>query len=179
MSRQSAAETPGAQPALDGKRKGRLIAGVLGLLLGAWYTWYTWGHLPMGSRERPGAGVFPLVIGFGLILTSLLTVAEAWRSSVVSGDLRLPTGHSRRTLLGMAAAILAFVIFYQVLGQYVASCLFMIAALSILGSRSWVRNVLYGVAIGVALSAFFVELLGVRLPEGLLGPTGLIGSLFL
>jgi putative tricarboxylic transport membrane protein len=68
---------------------------------------------------------------------------------------------------------------YQVLGQYIASSLFMIASLSILGTRSLLRNVVYGTAIGVGLSAFFMELLEVRLPEGLLGPTGLIGALFL
>ena len=181
MSRQSPTEIdrPTTGSALDGKRRGRLIAGVLGLLLGSWFSWYTWTNVDMGTQDRPGAGVFPLVVGIGLVIASLLTIAEAWFTDQVSGELNMPQGEKRRTVLLMAVAVVVLVATYRWLGQYVASCLFLIAALSILGNRSWVRNVVYGTAIGVGISAFFMELLGVRLPEGILGPTGLIGGLFL
>jgi putative tricarboxylic transport membrane protein len=180
MSQQSAADAPAdtRRPSLDGKRKGRMIAGGLGLLFGLWFTWYTWTNVPMGTQDRPGAGVFPLVVGIGLVLVSLMTIVEAWRTAAVAGEVGFPTGEKRRTLLLLAAAFVAFVALYQFLGQYVASSLFMIAALAILGTRSWVRNVLYGLAIGVTISFVFVELLGVNLPMGVLGPTGLIGGMF-
>jgi putative tricarboxylic transport membrane protein len=173
------ATTGGRRAALDGKRKGRIVTGVLGLLLGAWFSWYTWVDLAMGTQDRPGPGVFPLVVGVALAVVSLFTIAEAWVTDQITGEIRLPRGEKRRKALLMAAALIVFVACYQFLGQYIASSLFMIAALFILGTRSWVRNVLYGTAIGVGISAFFMELLGVRLPEGVLGPTGLIGGLFL
>jgi len=180
MSRQSPADTTGrGRAALDGKRKGRVVAGVLGVLFGVLFTWYTWVDVPMGTQDRPGAGVFPLVVGIALVVVSLFTIVEAWATDQITGELSLPRGEKRRRGLLMAAALILFIAFYQFLGQYLASSLFMIAALFVLGTRSWLRNVCYGTAIGVGISAFFVELLGVRLPEGILGPDGLIGSLFL
>ncbi|TFV64747.1 tripartite tricarboxylate transporter TctB family protein [Geodermatophilus sp. DF01-2] len=170
--------TRAGRPALDSKRRGRIIAGTLGLLLGVWFSWYTWVNVPFGTQERPGAGVFPLFVGLLMIAVSLLTIAEAWFTDQVSGEINFPKGEKLRTVLLMAVALILLITFYQPLGQYVASVLFMIAALFVLGTRSWVRNVVYGTAIGVGISAFFVELLGVRLPMGLLGPTGLIGGLF-
>jgi putative tricarboxylic transport membrane protein len=180
MSRQSPADAPPAtRPALDSKRKGRLVVGGLGLLLGLWFTWYTWSNVPMGTQDRPGAGVFPLFIGVAMIAVSILTLVEAAFTDRVSGEVNLPKGAKLRPVLLMAAALVAFVALYQFLGQYIASSLFLIASLSVLGTRSMLRNVVYGTAIGVGISAFFMELLGVRLPQGLLGPTGLIGGLFL
>jgi putative tricarboxylic transport membrane protein len=180
MSRQSPADAPrAASPALDSKRKGRLVVGGLGLVLGLWFTWYTWSHVPMGSQDRPGAGVFPMAVGVGLVAVSILTLVEAWFTDAVSGDVGFPRGEKRRTALLMAAALIAFAALYQFLGQYIASSLFMVVSLGLLGTRSMLRNIVYGTAIGVGISAFFVELLGVRLPQGLLGPTGLIGGLFL
>lgn len=179
MTSQSPADSPPeAKPALDGKRKGRMIAGGIGLLFGLWFSWYTWANVPMGTQERPGAGVFPLVVGIGLVVVSVMTIVEAWRTAVVAGELNFPTGEKRRTLLLLAGSFIAFVALYRFLGQYLASSLFMIAALAILGTRSWVRNVLYGAAIGIGISAFFMELLGVRLPMGVFGPAGLLGGLF-
>lgn len=172
-----ASSTRTAQPALDSKRKGRLVVGALGLLLGLWFTWYTWANVPMGTQARPGAGVFPLVVGLGMIAVSILTLVEARFTEAVSGAASFPKGAKLRPVLSMAAALVTFVALYQFLGQYISSSLFMIVALSILGTRSIPRNVVYGTAIGVGISAFFMELLGVRLPEGLLGPTGLIGAL--
>ncbi|SDN56381.1 tripartite tricarboxylate transporter TctB family protein [Geodermatophilus sp. DSM 45219] len=180
MTRQSSADSErDARSVLDGKRRGRIVAGGLGLLLGLWFSWYTWSTVPFGTQDRPGAGVFPLVVGIGMVVVSVMTIVEALRTDQVSGEIRFPTGEKRRTVLLMAVAMVAFVALYQFLGQYIASSLFMITALAALGTRSWVRNVVYGTAIGVAISAFFMELLGVRLPEGLLGPTGVIGGLFL
>ncbi len=177
MSRQTPASSlRTARPALDSKRKGRLVVGGLGLLLGTWYTWYTWVNVPMGTQERPGAGVFPLIIGVAMIVVSLLTLLEAALTDKVSGEINLPKGARLRPVLLMSAALVVFVALYQSLGQYIASSLFMIAALSILGTRSLPRNIVYGTAIGVGISAFFMELLEVRLPDGLLGPTGLLGS---
>lgn len=180
MSRQTPTEAPPAtRSALDSKRRGRLVVGGLGLLLGLSYTWYTWQNVPMGTQDRPGAGVFPFAVGIAMVGVSILTLVEAWFTDRVSGDVGLPRGVRVRPVLLMAVALIGFVALYQFLGQYIASSLFMIASLSILGTRSLLRNVVYGTAIGVGLSAFFMELLEVRLPEGLLGPTGLIGALFL
>lgn len=177
MSRQSPADARTTQPALDSKRKGRLVVGALGLVLGLWFTWYTWSHVPMGTQDRPGAGVFPTAVGVGMVAVSILTLVEAWFTDTVTGDVNLPRGEKRRTVLLMAVAVIAFAALYPFLGQYIASSLFMIVSLGLLGTRSMLRNIVYGTAIGVGISAFFVELLGVRLPQGVLGPTGLIGGL--
>jgi putative tricarboxylic transport membrane protein len=180
MSRQSPASSlRTTRPALGSKRKGRLVVGGLGLALGLWYTWYAWANVPLGTQERPGAGVFPLVVGTGMIVVSILTLIEAALTDRVSGEVALPKGVRLRPVLLLSASLVLFVALYQPLGQYIASVLFMIASLSILGTRSLPRNIVYGTAIGIGISAFFMELLGVRLPDGLLGPTGLIGRFLL
>ncbi|WP_324275529.1 hypothetical protein [Blastococcus brunescens] len=48
----------------------------------------------MGTRERPGAGVFPLIIGIAMIAVSVLTLVEAWFTDRVTGELNLPKGRS-------------------------------------------------------------------------------------
>lgn len=158
------------KPALDSKRRGRLVVGLLGLLLGIGYTAYTVTSLPFGSTDEPGAAVFPLVVGVGTIVVSLLTMAEAYFTHAVTGQVNFPVGQRRRTVLGLLLALVGFVLVYPLLGQYVASILFMILALRLLGSRSLVRTVVYGALIGLGVSYFFVDLLGVRLPSGILGP---------
>ena len=96
-----------ARSVLDGKRRGRIVAGGLGLLLGLWFSWYTWSNVPFGTQDRPGAGVFPLVVGIGMVVVSVMTVVEALRTDQVSGEIRFPTGEKRRTVLLMAVAMVA------------------------------------------------------------------------
>lgn len=118
MSRQSVVETSsGGRSPLDSKRRGRIVAGLFGLMLGICFSWYTWSNVPFGTQDRPGAGAFPLVVGIGMVVVSVLTIAEALLTDQVSGDIRFPTGEMRRTVLLMAVTLVAFVALYEFLCQ--------------------------------------------------------------
>ncbi len=151
--------------ALGGKRKGRIAAGLLGLLIAAGYTVQA-SQLPYGTAAQPGAAIFPMIVGVAFMVISLITIWEAWRTTAVTGDFDLPIGADRRRLLLMIAILVAYVALLPWLGQVVASALFVIAMLRVLTALPWLRIVAYGLAIALLTYLFFGILLGVQLPRG-------------
>ncbi|MGH3660603.1 MAG: tripartite tricarboxylate transporter TctB family protein [Micromonosporaceae bacterium] len=161
----SSASEPGR---LDGVRKGRVVTGVIGVIAGLGYTVMAT-DLPFGDMQQPGAAVFPVAVGVGCVVISLATCAEAWFSGVVKGEVTLPPPAARRAFWGFLAAVAAYVLSVPFLGQYLAATLFMVTGIKVLGA-SLRTATLYGVALGLGLSFAFIELLGVRMPPGLLTP---------
>lgn len=153
---------------LDRKRKGRLIVGIVGVLVSIGYIVEAQ-QLPFGTMAQPGAAAFPTVVGIGFALASLLTIWEALRTEAVTGSVDLPRGEDLRRLLGLVAAFAAYAVTLPYLGQIIASTAFAIVALRLLSDLSWIRTVVYAIAISAATYLLFVVLLNVRMPDGLLG----------
>lgn len=67
-----------------------LLAGILFLVTGAFVVGYATAYLPLGTLRRMGPGMFPLLVGCGLLLFGgLLAVpALARRRAMPSPDLR-------------------------------------------------------------------------------------------
>ncbi|MGH3662779.1 MAG: tripartite tricarboxylate transporter TctB family protein [Micromonosporaceae bacterium] len=161
----SSASEPGR---LDGVRKGRVATGVIGVLAGVGYTAMAT-DLPFGDMQQPGAAVFPVAVGVGCVLISLVTCAEAYFSGAAKGEFTLPPPAARRAFWGFLAAVVAYVLTVPFLGQYLAATLFVVAGIKVLGA-SLRTAILYGVALGLGLSFAFIELLGVRMPPGIVTP---------
>lgn len=153
---------------LDGKRKGRIVAGAVGFLFSVGYTLQAT-QLPFGELSSPGAAVFPMIVGVSLIVISLLTILEAWRTEAVTGSIEFPTGKDLLRLLLAALSVISYIVILPFLGQLLTSFLFVAALLRLLSELSWVRIILYTAAISLLSFWFFVELLGVPLPSGILG----------
>lgn len=169
MSSSSLSSGSEARRSLDGKRRGRLVAGAIGFLLGLAYTAYAFLELPMGTMDQPGAGVFPVIVGLGCIVASILTCLEAGLTTAVSGAVELPEGDRRRRLVILVLATLGYVVALPLLGQYVSSVVFAVVVVRALGSQSILRSLAYGTPLAVGLSYLFLDVLGVRMPTGILG----------
>ncbi|MQA94581.1 MAG: hypothetical protein GEV11_07965 [Streptosporangiales bacterium] len=152
-------------PELDGVRKGRMIVGAVTLVAGAVYTAHAF-TLPMGTMAQPGAALFPILVGVATLVISVLTIAEARFTTKVTGAYERPAEGRARLVLGMAGAILGYLLLLPLIGQYLGSALFGAVAVRLLRGGPWWRAALYGVLLGLVISYIFLELLGVRLPAG-------------
>ena len=152
--------------ASDQIRLGRLGVGALGLILSSGYFLEAL-RMPQGSADAPGPGVFPVGVGAAAIVISIVVVLEAVVSKTDSGSAELPKGKQRRDVLLFLGSLTIFILVLPILGQYVASALYMAIVLKILSTLSWLRCILFGFSIAIALSWIFMEVLSIRLPAGI------------
>lgn len=150
--------------------RGRLVVGLLGLLLSLGYGWQAWTTLPLGKPSQPGAAVFPLIVAVLMAVASLSIAVEEIRSAE-SGDepLHLPSGSDLRRLLGVIASLFGYVALASLVGHLIASSLLSLALVHLLKPGSWPRTLVVGLAISLSAYALFVMLLAVPLPKGELG----------
>lgn len=151
----------------DTKRQGRLITGVLGLVLSAVYAYMAY-RLPMGKLDQPGAGVFPLVVAAIAAVASLLLVAEQVAEAMKAGDgaIGLPRGADLRRLVGFGASIAVYIVLAMFLGNLIAGFVMCLVIVRLLDPRSWRRVVVTAAAIALGAHFLFVFILGIPLPEG-------------
>jgi putative tricarboxylic transport membrane protein len=111
----------------------------------------------------------PLVVSLMLVLLALALLAR----TVVRPDVELARVVAANEELGewrapglVALALLGYLAVLVPLGFALASALFFTVDARILGSRRPVRDAIWGVIVGVAVSWSFTRWLGVRLPVG-------------
>jgi len=124
-------------------------------------------QLNFGQLDRPGEGVFPVMVGIVLVLASLLTLWEGWQLD--KGQMiDIPVGADRNRLLGLIVLLFCYFIALPLLGQIVASTLFCALLMRLLSNRSWPQILAYSLGMSILLYFSFVELLQVPLPKGIL-----------
>ena len=154
---------------LNSVRRGRLIAGFVGLLLSLAYGHHAWTTLPMGLIRQPGAAVFPLIVATLMAVSSLMILFEEMRSlDSEEGPLRLPRGAGLHRLLGVVASLVGYGVMAYLVGHLIASVLLSLAFIHLINPGSWVRTVVIGLAISLSTYGMFVLMLGVPLPKGVL-----------
>jgi hypothetical protein len=82
----------------------------------------------------------------------------------------LPTGTDLRRLLLLLAAFAIYFLVMPIIGNMVASALFLAASMWLLSDdppRSIVRISIYAIAIAIGFEWFFVRLLKVQMPGGM------------
>jgi putative tricarboxylic transport membrane protein len=154
---------------MNSVRRGRMIAGLLGLLLSLAYGQQAWAKLPMGQIRQPGAAVFPLIVAVVMAISSLMILLEERRSlDSKEGPLGLPSGAGLHRLLGAAASLVGYVLMAYLVGHLIASILLSLALVHLIHPGSWVRTIVIGLAISLSTYGLFVSMLGVPLPGGVL-----------
>ncbi len=124
--------------------------------------------LPMGSAAKPGAGLFPLLVGFALSGLSMALFIWAGRNqgTAAKGQEPFPAGKDGLRVLAMGGALALFVLLLKPLGYGICGAALMAAVLRLLGLRSW-RRIISISLVTAAISFFlFDTLLGVPLPRG-------------
>jgi putative tricarboxylic transport membrane protein len=148
----------------------RRYAALLALLLAAFYVTNAWQTLSFGRWHKPGAAIFPIAVGALLAISALAVMFERHggdKSEPVA--FTLPAGADLRRLLLLLTAFALYFLVMPIIGNMVASALFLFASMWLLSDdsgRSLPRLAAYAIAIALSFEWFFVRLLKVQMPGG-------------
>ena len=150
----------------------RRITGVLALLLSAVYTVDAWQTLSMGRWHKPGAAVFPIAVGLLLAISAISVLLErhGGADDSMPATFSLPAGSDLRRLLLVLAAFAIYFLAMPLLGNMIASALFLLAVMWLLSDdpdKSILRLAIYAIVMALSFEVFFVRLLKVQMPAGL------------
>lgn len=148
---------------LDQQRLGRLVIGLLSLMVAVGYLVGAAG-MPRGDLASPGPGMYPLGVGVLWIVASLVVAGEALLTSQDAGTVDLPQGYERRQALIFLGTLVAFIVVLPFLGFVYSAPLYVIASLKFLGGLSWSRSAAYGLLMGITVTLLFGQLLALPLP---------------
>jgi hypothetical protein len=130
-------------------------------LISAW-------RMPLGQLQEPGPGFFPLALSTLLLALALLGIAtarsaapEASRPGSFWGDLKPPA----KIVLSMGLAILVF----ERAGFLLSISSFLTLLFFWVSRYPWWKALALGMIGGIGGWFLFVRILGVAMPEGLLG----------
>ncbi len=152
--------------------RARRIIALLVLSLTAAYVTNTWQTLSLGRWHKPGAAIFPIAVGVLLAISAISVLLERHGGADQDGPatFSLPAGADLRRLLLLLATFAIYFLVMPVIGNMVASALFLLASMWLLSDdpqKSIFRLAIYAVAIAVSFELFFVRLLKVQMPAGL------------
>lgn len=154
----------------DPKRLGRILFGVLFLAIFIGY-YMVGNNLDDGTLARPGPGMVPGWVGVAGAAISVIVIIEALVGRSESGTIDYPRGRDLKDVIVFIGLVIAYyAVLIPLLGQYISSILFAVVFIRIVGRVSWVRSLIIGSAMGLILTAFFSEILGIPLPSGTLIP---------
>jgi hypothetical protein len=150
----------------------RRVVGLLALLLAAGYTVDAWQTLSVGRWHKPGAAIFPIAVGLLLAISAISVLLEkhGGADDPMPATFALPAGTDLRRLLLVLAAFAIYFLAMPLLGNMIASALFLWAAMWLLSDdpdKSIVRLAIYALVSALAFEVFFVRLLKVQMPAGL------------
>jgi hypothetical protein len=147
----------------------RLIA-LLALLLAGVYAVDTWQTLSFGRWHKPGAAIFPIGVATLLAISGIAVLLERLEGNAPA-KFSLPTGADLRRLLLVLAVFAIYFLTMPLAGNMIASAIFLFATMWLLSddpAKPVLRIALYAIAIAVVFELFFVRLLKVQMPAGLL-----------
>jgi hypothetical protein len=149
----------------------RRMVGVLALLLAAAYAVDAWQTLSLGRWHKPGAAIFPIAVAVLLAISAISVLLERHGTDdTMPATFSLPAGADLRRLLLVMAAFAIYFLAMPVIGNMIASALFLLASMWLLSDdpdKSIARLALYAVGIALGFEMFFVRLLKVQMPAGL------------
>ncbi len=130
-------------------------------MAGAW-------NLPRFALATTGvvdAYVLPLILGGLLLLLSLVYFVQSGRTpegKPIMEGVNIPL------LLKLIGATVAYALLLGKLGFIIATSLFLIGTMALLGARPWGKTISIGVGFSVGVYALFVYVLKVSLAQGIL-----------
>lgn len=125
-------------------------------------------QLPMEQRERPGAGVFPVV---AVTIFLICVVTDLGRFAIAGRRGRWERGSGRVAgrVLMILVMLVAYVVLVGVVGHLVITAAIAAGLTIVFGRRPWWQVAIVAVVAGLGTDYLFSELLGVRLETGLMG----------
>ena len=124
---------------------------------------------PRGTMAQPGPGLYPLLLGALILLSSLGTGLELLFRRFEKEEAAIwPRGASGRRLLFVLAASLAYGLLLPYLGHPFIATLVTLVVLQVMGVRSWPLKITIALLIGIGSYYLFGKLLAIPLPMGVL-----------
>ena len=126
-----------------------------------------------GGLAPSQPGFFPMIVGVGLLVFGgvFLLQTTLWPDRELTKHAAESQAETHWLSVGLVAAVLLVYVFVLgVLGYIVATALFFVTVAQIVGSHHLIRDIAIGIGLSVVIYFGFTELLGVRLPAGLLEP---------
>jgi hypothetical protein len=150
----------------------RRFIGLLALLLAAACAFDAWQTLSFGRWHKPGAAIFPIAVAALMAFSAISVLLEkrGGADDPMPATFSLPDGADLRRLLCVLATFAIYFLAMPVLGNMIASALFLLASMWLLSddpNRSIIRLASYAVVIALVFEVFFVRLLKVQMPAGL------------
>ena len=153
----------------------RRFAGLLALLLAGTYAFDAWQTLSFGRWHKPGAAILPIAVAALMALSAISVLLErhGGADDAMPATFSLPAGADLRRLLKVMGAFALYFLAMPLLGNMIASALFLLATMWLLSddpgkSLRWLS--LYAAAMALMFELFFVRLLKVQMPTGMLKP---------
>ncbi|SEF61805.1 putative tricarboxylic transport membrane protein [Nonomuraea solani] len=120
--------------------------------------------IPQGNGyQAVGPRAFPLLVGAGLAVVSVIGVAQAFKAEAAAAE----ETHWPSVLM-LLGALAAYALLLVPVGYWQATTVFFVAVARVLGSRRLLRDVLAGLVLALATYFLFDRLLGITLPPGLI-----------
>jgi hypothetical protein len=153
--------------------RARRLIGLLALLLAAVYAIDAWQTLSFGRWHKPGAAIFPIAVAVLMALSAISVLLErhGGADDPMPASFALPAGADLRRLLLVLGTFAIYFLVMPLLGNMIASALFLLASMWLLSddpNRSIARLAIYALVIAVVFEVFFVRLLKVQMPAGVL-----------
>ncbi|WP_433439497.1 tripartite tricarboxylate transporter TctB family protein [Nonomuraea sp. CA-141351] len=127
--------------------------------------------IPQGEGyQAVGPRAFPLLVGAGLAVVSVMGVVQAFRpgtSSAGTATSDEPEQTHWPSVLLLIGSLVAYALVLVPAGYWQATTAFFVAVARVLGSRRLLRDVLVGLVLALATYFLFDRLLGISLPPGL------------
>lgn len=125
-----------------------------------------------GSSNTVGPRFFPYLVGGAILAVAAALAVAVWRGDRAEPeegeDVDTAADTSWVAVALIAAAFAAHALLINVVGWPLAVTLMFGTVAKVLGARGWVRPLLTGSIVAVAMWLVFVGLLGVALPGGVL-----------
>ena len=118
------------------RRTLELAAAAVVFLLGALVVKGALEHETGWMADGPQAGYFPFRLGLILLGASLLIALQAWRDSLRGGQVILSRDGLRR-MAWFVLPLAAYVGIAQLLGLYIATALYLVVMLRLVGQHRW------------------------------------------
>ncbi|MSP89125.1 MAG: tripartite tricarboxylate transporter TctB family protein [Alphaproteobacteria bacterium] len=118
----------------------------------------------LGSLGQPQPGLFPFVVGAGIVLLATSEAIACWRAHAPSTRLRL--GEHGSAVIVALAILCLYALAFERLGFAVCTLLLFVALFRALAGRGWRFSVAAGLLATVVFYVAFEYGLKVNLPRG-------------
>jgi hypothetical protein len=142
-----------------------LVTAVIIFLIGAVVAWDSYRLGASWGAEGPQAGYFPFYIGLIICISSAVVLGQALAKFGRDKSVFVQREQVKQVMIILLPST-AYVLGIQFLGIYVASTVFICLFMRIVGSYTWLRSAVVGVAVSAVAFPLFEIWFTIPLPKG-------------